>query len=72
MTKEQYRKFAFVTHELDQLVKKINPNIHHITYIEQNGLVETVDIHFSDGLVRTVNISGDSLLAITKDVLKHI
>lgn len=22
MTKEQYRKFAFVTHELDQLVKK--------------------------------------------------
>ena len=71
MTKEQFKKLSFVTQELDQLVKAINPDIHHITYIEQNG-IETVEINFKSSCIKRVDVTADSLLAITKDVLKHI
>lgn len=73
MTKEHFRKFEFVSCELDALVKKINPDILSLTYnYSENLQTEYVNINFANGCTKTVNVTADSLLAIAKDVLKHI
>lgn len=71
MTKEHYKKFVFVSGELNSLVKAIDPNIKYISYSEENGN-ETVNITYTNCYVRKVDITADSLLAIAKDVLKHL
>ena len=73
MTKEQQKKFEFVSCELDALAKKINPDIMSLAYNYSEHLhTEYVHINFTNSCTKTVNVTADSLLAITKDVLKHI
>ncbi|MGN1305338.1 MAG: hypothetical protein ACI4YB_09930 [Oscillospiraceae bacterium] len=73
MTKEHFKKFEFVSCELDALVKKINPDILSLTYnYSEYFPAEYVNIRFANGCTKTVNVTADSLLAIAKDVLKHI
>lgn len=73
MDKEQQKKFEFVSCELDSLSKKINPDIMSLTYNYSDNLhTEYVHINFANSCTKTVNVTADSLLAITKDVLKHI
>lgn len=73
MNKEQQKKFEFVSCELDSLAKKINPDIMSLTYDYREPLhVEYVHINFVNSCTKTVNVTADSLLAITKDVLRHI
>lgn len=73
MNKEQQKKFEFVSCELDALTKKINPDILSLTYnYSENLQTEYVHINFANSCTKTVNVTADSLLAITKDVLKHI
>ena len=73
MNKEQQKKFEFVSCELDSLAKKINPDIMSLTYDYREPLhIEYVHINFANSCTKTVNVTADSLLAITNDVLKHI
>lgn len=73
MNKEQQKKFEFVSCELDALAKKINPDIMSLAYNYSEHLhTEYVHINFANICTKTVNVTADSLLAITKDVLKHI
>lgn len=73
MNKEQQKKFEFVSCELDALAKKINPDIMSLTYDYREPLhIEYVHINFANSCTKTVNVTADSLLAITNDVLKHI
>lgn len=73
MNKEQQKKFEFVSCELDALTKKINPDILSLTYnYSENLQTEYVHINFVNSCTKTVNVTADSLLAITKDVLRHI
>lgn len=73
MNKEQQKKFEFVSCELDALAKKINPDIISLTYNYSEPLhIEYVHINFANSCTKTVNVTADSLLAITNDVLKHI
>lgn len=73
MNKEQQKKFEFVSCELYALAKKINPDIMSLTYDYREPLrIEYVHINFANSCTKTVNVTADSLLAITKDVLRHI
>lgn len=73
MNKEQQKKFVFVSCELNALAKKINPDIMSLTYNYSEPLhTEYVHINFANSCTKTVNVTADSLLAITKDVLRHI
>jgi len=64
-------KKAFVENELQALVKKINKEVLSVDY-EREGYCEAVGIYFLDGYKRVVSVSGDSLQAVTEDVLTRL
>ena len=72
MTEEQNKKFWFVGSELKALVRKIDKNVVDLTYMcsETTG-TEIVNINYSSGYTKSVNVTADSLLAIARDVLNH-
>lgn len=75
MDEEKKKKSEFVACELSALVKKINPDVIRLKYYYWKPLLtEFVQIDFSGNFRRKidVNVTGDSLLAITKDILRHI
>lgn len=73
MNKEQQEKSEFVSCELSALVKKTNPDIIRLKYDYCEALrTEFVQIDFTNDFHKRINVTGDSLLAITKDVLRHI
>lgn len=70
---ELTRKSRFVSAELQALVKRIDPDIVSVgySYTGTTG-TEVVTVNYRDGNAIGVNVTADSLCAITKDVLKHI
>lgn len=74
MTEEQCKKFIFVSCALSALMRQIDPNILSLTYIrsETTNGTEVVNINYSSGYTKSVDVTADSLLAIAKDVLNHI
>ena len=73
MTEVQREKEQFVECQLYPLLDKINHNILYAEYqVEENG-EEFVVITFAEPLAeRRVRVTGDSLKALTTDVLRHI
>lgn len=73
MTEVQREKEQFVECQLYPLLDKINHNILYAEYqVEENG-EEFVVITFAEPLAeRRVRVTGDSLKALTADVLRQI
>ena len=73
MTEVQREKEQFVECQLYPLLDKINHSILYADYqVEENG-EEFVVITFAESLAeRRVRVTGDSLKALTTDVLRHI
>ena len=67
-------KAAFIQHELEALVKRVDEDIYLLRYTPtaDGKDVSTVDINYKNGGVIRVNVECDSLGAITKDVLRAI
>ena len=72
MTKTYLNKRRFTEHELLYLVQRINKDIIDLTYRIVDEVAEIVTIKFADGFKREVNVCGDSLHALTIDVLNRI
>lgn len=69
------QKEKFCRHELLQLVQAIYPKILRLEYQRHNNGEETVTIVWlteSGECFRVVNVTGDSLAALARDVLKYI
>ena len=76
MTEQQIAKIheqkrRFVENELKAALKGSVPSITNVTYKTKNG-EEIVTIHFIDGEKKPVCVTGDSLLAVAKDVFGSI
>jgi hypothetical protein len=73
VTEVQREKEQFVECQLYPLLDKINHNILYADYqVEENG-EEFVVITFAEPLAEhRVRVTGDSLKALTTDVLRHI
>ncbi|MGN0587422.1 MAG: hypothetical protein ACI4JF_09060 [Oscillospiraceae bacterium] len=70
---ELYEKNTFVSTELQAPVKRIDPDIVSVgySYTGTTG-TEVVTVNYRDDHAIGVNVTADSLCAITKDVLRHI
>ena len=71
MSKCKEEKKAFVEEELQWMIQKINKDVYELVYKESHE-GETVKIVFKDGYQRNINVSGDSLQALTEDVLARL
>lgn len=73
MTEVQHEKELFVECQLYPLLDKINHNILYADYtVDENG-EEFVTVTFAKPLAeRRVRVTGDSLKALTADVLRNI
>lgn len=80
MRPRNYERLLFVEGELSALAERINPNIAGIAYLKyrDNEIVKIIFCCLDANGFRRITgskiiyITGKSLLAITKDVLKHI
>lgn len=73
MTPEQREKRNFVRTVLTVLLRQVLGNEHYYAEyrVDQNG-EEWVEVTFDNEYkVRDINVTADSLLALTRDVLKH-
>jgi hypothetical protein len=71
-TEEQKRKYDYVRTVLTVVLREVLGNDHYMMeyFVDDHG-DEWVDITFGNEYnVRKVNVTADSLLALTKDVLK--
>ncbi|WP_405345947.1 hypothetical protein [Ruminococcus sp.] len=73
MTEVQREKEQFVECQLYPLLDKINHNILYADYVIDKVGEEFVVITFAEPLAeRRVRVTGDSLKALTEDVLRRI
>ena len=72
-TEEQKRKYDYVRTVLTVVLREVLDNDHYrAEYYVTDGGTELVDVTFDEELnVRTIDVTADSLLALTRDVLKH-
>lgn len=70
---ELTRKSRFFSAELQAPVKRIDPDIVSVgySYTGTTG-TEVVTVNYRNGHAIGVNVTADSLCAITKDVLRNI
>ncbi len=61
---EKQEKADFVENELFNLLKHIDSDIQQVTY-ETNGIFEVVTITYAKHLSKYINVTGDSLKALT-------
>ena len=69
---DQREKYDFVRITLTHLLRQVLCNDHYMAefFVDDGG--ELVDITFDNEYhVRKINVSADSLLELTRDVLKH-
>lgn len=72
LTNEQKRKYDLVRTILTNLLREVTGNQHYCAeyYVDMAGR-EWVDVTFDNEYrIRKVNVTADSLLALTRDVLK--
>ncbi len=76
MDKVHEEKFYFVRHELLRLLQAIDRDILKAEYQMLDNEIEIVTVYWltSEGnqSIRNVNVTGDSLQALARDVLKWI
>lgn len=70
-TEVELEKKVFVENELFNLLKHIDSDIQQVTY-ETNGIFEVVTVTYAKHSSKYINVTGDSLKALTQDVLKKI
>lgn len=76
----QYRLFsvhgtkkAFVTHQLKDLLHRIDSDIADVDYeVRVDDDEEFVRITYTNGYPRVICVTRDSLAALTRDVLNHL
>lgn len=72
LDEEQKKKYDYVRTVLTVVLREVLDNDHYrAEYYVTDGGTELVDVTFDNEYnVRKVNVTADSLLALTKDVLK--
>lgn len=72
LDEEQKKKYDYVRTVLTVVLREVLGNYHYrAEYYVTDGGAELVDVTFDEELnVRTIDVTADSLLALTKDVLK--
>lgn len=71
LDEHQKEKYDFVRITITNLLRQALHNDHYIAtyYVNPNG-TEWVDVD-SESVIKKINVTGDSLIAITKDVIKN-
>ncbi|MBP1560396.1 MAG: hypothetical protein J6C96_04030 [Oscillospiraceae bacterium] len=64
-------KHSFVCTKLSSLLKSICNNITNVSYVVSGDLIEHIYVAFANGGTKCINVTGDSLLELTRDVLKR-
>ena len=75
MNKVHEQKDIFVRHELLMLMQAIDKDILRLEYRVHNNGEETVTIVWltsTGDVYKPINVTGDSLAALARDVLKYI
>ena len=75
MNKVHEQKDIFVRHELLTLMQAIDKDILRLEYRVHNNDEETVTIVWltsTGDVYKPINVTGDSLAALARDVLKYI
>lgn len=71
MDKVYDEKRSFVCTKLAPLLRSICNGIANVRYVVREDILELVYITFANGGTKCINVSGDSLAALARDVLKH-
>ena len=73
LTEEQKRKYDYVRTTLTEVLRKTLDNDHfYATYVVMPNGDEIVAVSFNNEYsVKNIDVTADSLLALTRDVLKH-
>lgn len=64
-------KTLFIHNELQTLLKKVNPNISKVEFMEMNT-GEYVIVTIVCGFCYRINVTGNSLLEIASDVISFV
>lgn len=67
---QEYKAY-FVTHYLKPLLQAAEVNVKAASYREEDDR-ELVRLTYIDGSTEDINVSWDSLIAITRDVIKNL
>lgn len=67
---QEYKAY-FVAHYLKPLLQAAEVNVKDASYHEENDR-ELVRLTYIDGSTEDINVSWDSLIAITRDVVKNL
>lgn len=71
MDKVYEEKRSFVYTKLAPLLRSICDGIANVRYVVRNDTLELVYVTFAKGGTKCINVTGDSLAALARDVLKH-
>ncbi|MGN1137114.1 MAG: hypothetical protein ACI4SF_12960 [Oscillospiraceae bacterium] len=69
MNEVQEEKRSFVCTKLSPLLRSICNDIAYVRYVVRDDLVELVYVVFANGGTKCINVTGDSLAALARDVL---
>ncbi|WP_294855646.1 hypothetical protein [uncultured Oscillibacter sp.] len=73
MSMEQFeQKKAFVTRELSRCVTAVDGNVSKLEYQFTDDGQESVIIRFSNGYIKTVDVTGDSLYSVMFNVVEAL
>lgn len=73
MSMEEFeQKRQFVTRELSRCITASHEGVIRLEFEYHDGGEESVIIRFSNGYIKTENVTGDSLHAIMIDVLRAL
>ena len=64
------KKNAFVTNQLQELIKSIDKNVLYLRY-EAEEPDEYVYVHFANTYIARINVTCDSLAQMAMDVVRH-
>lgn len=67
---QEYKAY-FVAHYLKPLLQAAGVNVKDASYREEDDR-ELVRLTYIDGSTEDINVSWDSLIAITRDVIKNL
>lgn len=71
MDKVYEEKRSFVCTKLNPLLRSICSGIASIRYVVREDMIELVYVAFESGGTKCINVTGDSLAALARDVLNH-
>lgn len=72
LTDDQRDKRQFVKRHIKGLMKALDPDIVSVGYNITYDDVEYVIIKRKNGTVKRVNVTGDSLFSVTRDVISSL